>query len=363
MKSKKLIALLCCASVMGTLVACGSSGSSANSGDSANSGSTSAETTAAASEETAAEEAAVDEETFNIDLATAYAADAPAGIALEKFVEDVAEKSGGTINISLFTDGTLGTASDNYSSVASGDLDMTMSGLEGLDLYAPEYTFLDSPFLIKSQDHLKALLESGIGEKLKERYEENGIVTLGWHQRDVRVLASNKEVTSPADVSGMKLRLPGMTVYVDTWSALNVSSTTVAMSELYTALQTGVAEACEGGYEQMTTLKLYEVQKYIAESDHVYEFVGLFINKDLYDSMSENQQQILNECAAEDLAYADEMSEEKRAEYKQACLDGGMTLAEIDKDAFRDALQDFYKSQFESKWTVTTYDEVMSYAE
>ena len=58
------------------------------------------------------------------------------------------------------------------------------------------------------------------------------------------------------------------------------------MSELYTALQTKVAEACEGGYEQMDTLKLYEVQKNIAETDHVYEFVGLYINKDLYDSMS-----------------------------------------------------------------------------
>lgn len=323
------------------------------------------ETEAAAEEKEEAAQAAPaeDEKEFNIDLATAYAADGPAGIALEKFVNDVAEKSGGTINISLFTDGTLGSASDNYSSVASGDLDMAMTGLEGLDLYAPEYTFLDSPFLIQSEDHLKALLDSGIGDSLKERYEENGFVTLGWHQRDVRELSSNKEVKTPEDVAGMKLRLPGMTVYVDTWSALGVSSTTVAMSELYTALQTKVAEACEGGYEQTDTLKLYEVQKYIAETEHVYEFVGLFINKDLYDSMSDNQRQILNDCAAENLAYADQLAKDNREQYKQDCLDGGMTLVEVDREAFRTALEDFYKEQFEKKWTVTTYDEVMSYAE
>lgn len=100
-------------------------------------------------------------------------------------MKDVAGKSGRSINISLFTDGTLGSASDNYSSVASGDLDMTMTGLEGLDLYAPEYTFLDCPFLIKDEAHLKSLLESGIGDNLKERYEENGFVTLGWHYRNV----------------------------------------------------------------------------------------------------------------------------------------------------------------------------------
>ncbi len=359
MKQKVLISVLCVAALAASLTACGSSGSSSTASTTA----AAAATEAADSGGTETAAPAADEKTFNIDLATSYASDAPAGIALEKFVADVYEKSGGTINISLFCDGTLGTANENYASVASGDLDMTMSGLEGLDLYAPEYTFLDAPFLMQSEEHLKAVLNSGIGDTLKERYEDNGFVTLGWHQRDVRELAANKPISEPADVSNLKLRLPGMTVYVDTWSALNVSSTTVAMSELYTALQTGIAEACEGGYEQMTTLKLYEVQNYIMESDHVYEFVGLFINKDLYDSMSDNQRQILQECADECLAYADEMSVDMREEYKQICLDGGMELVDIDREAFRNALTDFYEDQFANKWTVTSYDEVMSYAD
>lgn len=348
MKLRKVMAGICCVGLTFGLAGCG--------------GDTSSVSTTTIAQDADLEQDAADEKTFHIDLATAYAADGPAGIALEKFVQDVAEKSAGTIDISLFTDGTLGNASDNYSSVASGDLDMAMTGLEGLDLYAPEYTFLDAPFLMQSEDHLRALLDSGIGDELTERYEQNGFVTLGWHQRDVRELASNKMVSAPADVNGLKLRLPGMTVYVDTWSALNVSSTTVAMSELYTALQTNVAEACEGGYEQMDTLKLYEVQKYIAETEHVYEFVGLFINKDLYDSMSENQRDILNNCAKENLAYADQMAKDNREQYKKNCLDGGMTQVEVDRNAFADALADYYQKQFESKWTVTTYDEVMSYA-
>ena len=356
MKRRNLMALLCCAAMTAGLAGCGGSGEKAAEVPEAKQ-----EAGAEAADSEAAAPAA-DEKEFNIDLATAYASDGPAGIALDEFVKNVAEKSGGSINISLFTDGTLGNPSDNYSSVAAGDLDMTMAGLEGLDLYAPEYTFLDCPFLMQSEEQQQAILDSGVGESLKKRYEENGFVTLGWHHRDVRELASNKEVKTPADVNGLKLRLPGMTVYVDTWSALGVSSTTVAMNELYTALQTKVAEACEGGYEQMDTLKLYEVQKNIAETEHVYEFVGLFINKDLYDSMSDNQKQILNDCAAESLAKADQLAKETREQYKQDCLDGGMTLTEIDRDAFRTSLEDFYKKQFEEKWTVTTYDEVMNYA-
>ena len=122
MNAKKIAALLLAVVMVLGLAACGSK----------------ANAPAAAPAEKPAEAApAADEKTFNIDLATAYAADAPAGVALAKFVEDVATASNGTINISLFTDGTLGSAGDNYASVASGDLDMCMAGLEALDLYAP----------------------------------------------------------------------------------------------------------------------------------------------------------------------------------------------------------------------------------
>lgn len=297
-----------------------------------------------------------------MDLATAYAADSPAGKAMKKFVEDVKKKSNGSIEINLFTDGTLGNPKDNYSSVASGDLDMAMTGLEGLDLYAPQYTFLDAPFLMKSVKQQDAILKSGIGDKLKAIYKKNGFTTLGFHNRDVRELAGTKEVKSPADVQGLKLRLPGMNVYVETWSKLGVSSTTVAMNELYTALQTKVAEACEGGYEQMATLKLYEVQPYIMETDHVYEFVGLFINNKKYDAMSKDQQKILQDCANDALAYADKLALESRESYKKECESKGMKVVKVDRDAFNKALESYYKEQFKNKWKVTTYEEVMKFA-
>lgn len=299
---------------------------------------------------------------FKLDLATAYSADSPAGKAMKKFVDDVKTKSNGTIEINLFTDGTLGNPKDNYSSVASGDLDMTMAGLEGLDLYAPEYTFLDAPFLMKSLKQQEAILNSGIGDKLKAIYKKNGFTTLGFHNRDVRELAGTKPLKTLDDLKGLKLRLPGMRVYVDTWSQLGVSSTTVAMNELYTALQTKVAEACEGGYEQMATLKLYEVQPYIMETDHVYEFVGLYINNKVFDKMTPEQKKILEDCAKEDLKYADQLAAESREQYKEQCVSKGVQIVQVDRDAFRKALEDYYKEQFKSKWNVTTYEEVMKYA-
>lgn len=369
MKRKTIAAALSCAMIMG-LTACGGSSSTSSQTTAAQTATAQAETTAQQTDaaDTEAQSAsgtelpdASGDPKVMMDLATAYAADAPAGKALQKFVDDVAEKSGGSIEISLFTDGTLGNASDNYASVANGDLDMTMSGLEGLDLYAPEYTFLDAPFLMQSWDHVNAILDGGIGDKLKQRYEENGFITLGFHERDIRELASNTEVQKPEDVTGLKLRLPGMTVYVDTWSALGASPTQVAMSELYTALQTKVAEACEGGYEQMYTLKLYEVQKYLAETDHVFEFVGLYINKAKFETLTPAQQQILQACADEALEYANRLSADSREQYKQECISGGTTFVQVDRNVFHEALRDYYDKQFAGKWNVTTYDEVMSY--
>lgn len=302
------------------------------------------------------------EENFVLDFNTPFAAEGPAGQAAVEFAKEVEELSNGTIKINVFTDGALGNTNESWASLASGDLDICILGQEGIDAYAPEYAFLISPFLLQDMDHVKAVLDSEIGDGLKQKYRDAGIETLAFHYRDVRVMAADKEVTTADDVSGLKLRLPGMTTFVEAWSALGAVPTTVAMAELYTALQTGVAESCEGGYEQMVTLKIYEVQDYIINTEHEYEHTYLNINKDLFDSMSENQQNILLECGAKWMAWADELSASSREDYKQECIDGGMTYLEFDKAPFVSALESFHREQFESKWTAASYDDVMAFA-
>ena len=306
--------------------------------------------------------APANEKSYNLDFNTPFSAEGPAGKAAVEFAKEVEERSGGSIKINVFTDGALGNGNESWASLSSGDLDLCILGQEGLDAYAPEYTFLISPFLIQSYDHVRALLESEIGDGLVEKYREAGIETLAFHYRDIRVMASNKPITTAADVNGLKLRLPGITTFVEAWSQLGAIPTTVAMSELYTALQTGVAESCEGGYEQMVTLKVYEVQDYITNTEHEYEHGYLNINKELFDGMSENQQTILRECAEKWMAWADEQSEASREDYKQECIDGGMNYLEFDKAPFVAALEDFHRGQFDTKWTGFTYDQVMSYA-
>ncbi|MDR1626048.1 MAG: TRAP transporter substrate-binding protein [Spirochaetia bacterium] len=301
------------------------------------------------------------EKTFKLDYATPFANDGPAGVAMKKLAEDVNRKTKGTIEISIFTDGALGSGNDNLASLKSGELDMGVNGMEGLDMFAPEFTFLSSPFLLTSWEQLGRILASDIGAGLRAKFEANNIKPLAYHFRDIRVFASNREILKPTDVAGLKLRLPLMKTYVDAWGRLNVVSTTIAMGELYTALQTGTAEACEGGYEQMVTLKIYEVQKYIADSNHVFDHAATFIHKPLFESMSSTQQAILNESAKEAMAYADKLATERLAGYKKQCLDGGMKLMNFDRQAFSDALAEYNKNLFKTKWPGFTYEQIMKY--
>jgi tripartite ATP-independent transporter DctP family solute receptor len=301
------------------------------------------------------------EKNFKLDYATPFATDGPAGLAMKKLADDVKRKSNGSIEISVFTDGALGSGNENFASLKSGELDMSINGMEGLDMFAPEYTFLSSPFLLTSWEQLGRILASDIGAGLRAKFEVNNIKPLAYHFRDIRVLAANREIVKPSDAAGLKLRLPMMKTYVDAWGKLNVVSTTIAMSELYTALQTGAAEACEGGYEQMTTLKIYEVQKYVADSNHVFDHAATFIHKPLFDSMSPAQQKILSESAKEAMAWADKLSAEKLASYRQQSLDGGMKLMKFDRAAFSNALAEYNKNLFKTKWPGTNYDQIMSY--
>ena len=357
---KKALAGILAGLMVISLAAC--SGSSKPAATTAAAAPAATQAAAPAAAPAATQAAAPAEKTYNLDLATAFAAEGPCGQALVKLAEEVKERSNGTININIFTDGALGNGNEIIQNLASGDLDMGIVGQEGIDMFGQDFSFMISPFLMKNYDHCKAVCDSEIGKGLWDAYEAAGFKVLAWHFRDVRVMASNKPIQTPADVPGLKLRLPGINTYVETWKQLGAVPTTVPMSELYTALQTGVAEACEGGYEQMVTLKCYEVQKYIINTEHEFEQDMIAINAKLYEEMSDNQKQIIAECSKKWMDWANDLSAESREDYKKQCIEGGMEYMDFDIAPFEEALSQYYKDKFGTTWTKYTYDQVMSYA-
>lgn len=178
-------------------------------------------------------------------------------------------------------------------------------------------------------------------------------------------MSSNKPIHTPDDLNGLKMRVSEMSSWVSIWGpdTLGATAITMPLGELYGALQNGTAEASEGPYEQLATNKFYEVQKYVIDTNHVYEWVAIFISEKTYQSLPKDLQDILSTYAVTSFGdYCTELNQETSDAFLQELLDNGMERIEPDQDAFREKALASYDKWFADEWTVTNYEEVMSYA-
>lgn len=302
-------------------------------------------------------------ETLEMDLATVYEADAPQSLGAERFAELVEEKSGGEIVVNFFPGGSLGTEQDNFNAVSSGELDMVLGGSTGIDMFANEFMFFQSPYMMQDIGHVENFIESDLHDDMVERMGESNIQLVGHIIRGARNSTSNQPFTTPEELQGVSFRLPESPTWIAVWEGLGASATPVALPELYSALQTGVVDASEGPYEQFATFSLQEVQDYVINTEHIYEVTEIWIGKEIYDSMTEEQRGWVDEAGEEAVEFANEEAEVQEEEFLQELVDGGAEVIDPDRDAFIQAAQEPLQQLFESQFTVATYDEVMELAD
>jgi tripartite ATP-independent transporter DctP family solute receptor len=348
---KVILAGVATAALMFT-AACGGGSSSSSSGGGSSSGGSSSDSNSGDSGS---------QEVLKIDIASVYAEDSAPSKGVVKFKELVEERSEGSIEINFFPNGSLGTERENFEAVSSGDLQGVLGGWQGQDMYAPEYMFFSAPFLFNSMDHMLAVLESDLGKDMFAKMDEANVHHIGTIIRGARNMTSNEAFTTPEEVQGLKLRLPEIEAWVASWNAIGASPTPIALPELYGALQTGVVEASEGPYEQFYTFKLQEVQDYIINTGHVYETTFVWLNNDLWKSLTDEQRDIIQTASDEAMEYANETAVSDNKEFLKLMKEDGMEVLEADVPAFVKAAQPGLEKFFEEKWTVTDIDEINSF--
>lgn len=274
-----------------------------------------------------------------IDFATGFnGGTGQIGTAMAKFEELVETRSNGAIEVNLFTDGALGNERDVLESLVIGSTDMSLAGVSDVVYWLPEY-FLSVPYLFTSVDHVRAVYDGEIGKEIDELVlKEKGIRTLAIMDRGARQLTSNREIQVPADVEGLRLRLPENPLWIEVWSQLKPVATTVALSELYTALQTGVVEAQENPLETIVQNRLYEVQDHLILTNHVRDVYKIQISEATWGRLSPEHQQIVLESAKEAALVGDAMLAEADAAYIEQIRAAGTNVVEPDISLFQAAM-------------------------
>lgn len=202
----------------------------------------------------------------------------------------------------------------------------------------PEVEVFQLPFLFDNLEEARAAVDGAASEKIFEKFAEKGIVGLAFWENGFRELSNNvRPVTTPADLSGIKMRTLPATVQVETWKALGALPTTIDASELYTALQQGTVSAEENPLHEIVSRKFYEVQQYITLTDHVYTPFMMGISQKTWDKLSDQQKSVVMDAANAGKEAQRKANEEKTIEAKQVLLDNGCEIVENpDKEAFKE---------------------------
>lgn len=232
----------------------------------------------------------------------------------------------------------VGGERDQIEAASGGEYQIVLGGSIPMSVYAPKYAASDLPFVWSSSDEARKIYEGEIGEKVQEAFETNGNLHLvGLSLRNPRVLTSKKAVESAADVNGVRMRVPEIRTWIDVWSAIGALPSPIAWPEVYTSLQTGVIDMQENPVEIIYSAKLFEVQDFVAKTNHVYSFFHWLANNEWYQGLSEEDRAVVDAAVENAIAWGDQEvtsgAEGLYAELEKA----GMTITEPDLSGFREA--------------------------
>lgn len=287
------------------------------------------------------------EMTIKLGHGSSPAEDDPYHILAQNFAKNVSEATGGKVTIEVFPSGQLGGEMDSYEGLGMGTVDMCIATGNIFGLYYDKTTIMDLPFLFKDGEAAQNLLDSELmAGIMKDLSDKTNAVHLGWGEGGFRQVFNNiRPIKTPADLKGIKLRVPETKIFVDTFSALGANVTPMTYSETYTGLQQKTIDGIEVPVGNGYTVGFYEVCKYLSLTRHFYNALSISISKSLYDGMSPELQTVLAESAVK--AGQDQRIAVKENEKAQLAkmVEAKIEVNDIDDVAeFRSKVQPIYEN-------------------
>jgi len=280
----------------------------------------------------------------------------------EKFKE-LMPKADPDFEVQLFVGGSMGSEEEVTESVKVGGVEAQVGGGIPIKMYAPQFMFFDTPYCIRDWEHYKRVFNSPRGKKMQELVEQKGnAVHLGLYYRGMRQLMhASKAINKPDDMKGVKFRIPMIPAWVAVWKETGALPVPVPFSEVFMALQTGVADACEMDLPSFFGHRLYEVQKYLIMTNHMVQTGRFTMNVKFLNGLPKAKAELVRKAAAEACQTGVDYMMQNEQKFVKDLVAKGMIQVQPDAAAFRAKVKPAIDNLFKNEWKVTTWDEVLKY--
>jgi tripartite ATP-independent transporter DctP family solute receptor len=236
---------------------------------------------------------------LSIVVSTAF----PWGQGAQIWSDLVRERTDGRINIKIYPGTSLvqGDQTREFTAIRQGLIDMAVGSTINWSPQVKQLNLFSLPFLMPDYAAIDALIHGKVGEDLFKVVEKAGVVPLAWGENGYRQISNSKhEIKSPEDLKGMKLRVVGSPLYIDTFTALGANPTQMSWADAQPALATGAVDGQENPISIYAGAKLYDVaQKYLTLWNYVADPLIFVVNKQVWESWSEADRKIVREAAIE----------------------------------------------------------------
>ncbi|QGZ34302.1 TRAP transporter substrate-binding protein [Stappia indica] len=265
--------------------------------------------------------------------------------AATKFKELVAERSDGKITVEIFPNATLGDERTLLEGMQIGTVDMGVITNGPVSNFLEEMAVFELPFLFPSPEAAYKVLDGEIGQELLDRLSEVNLKGLAYAERGFRNLTNSKRpINTPADLSGLRVRVMENPVYIDSFRELGADAIPMAWTEALTAMQQGTIDGQENPVGVVYSFKLNETQTNMTMTRHTYAPALFVMGMPKWNELSEETQQIVRQAAQEAAEYERALNARLEGEQLQALKDAGMTVIEnADLSAFSAAVQPVYE--------------------
>jgi len=266
-------------------------------------------------------------------------------IAAEKFETLVEERTEGKVDIELYPNATLGDERTLLEAMQIGAVDMGVITNGPVANFVEEMAVFELPFLFPSPEAAYEVLDGPIGQELLDKLAKVNLKGLAYAERGFRNLTnSERAVTSPADLEGLRIRVMENPVYVDTFRELGANAIPMAWTEALTAMQQGTIDGQENPINVIHSFKLYETQEHMTLSRHTYAPAIFVMGMPAWSQLPEAAQAVLAEAAQEAAKHERRVNAEMAAEQLAALREAGMQIVEEpDIAAFQEAVAPVYE--------------------
>jgi tripartite ATP-independent transporter DctP family solute receptor len=257
------------------------------------------------------------------------------------FKKEVEARTNGDIKINIYPQGQLGSDKQMIDGSRAGIVDFTMVGLNNYNGLMPQSAAFTLPFMFPNREAAYKVLDGAPGQEVLNNMEKFGLKGFGYPENGYRNMTNNeKPIRVPADVKGLQMRVNGSKALNDMFNELGANPQQLPVAELYTALETGVVDSQDHPISVTLSFKFYEVQKYLSLTQHAYSPLVFSMNLKKFNKLSDEEQKIVTEVAAEAVAMQRKLSIKKEDMMIAELEAGGMQVnRDVDGAAFQKAVQ------------------------